>query len=380
MRLPIILGLAALSVWPIAPATAQTGDELVYVGTYTRRASKGIYAWKFQVSPAKATPIGLVGETSNPSFLLVHPNRKYLYAVNEDSRFQGQPAGSVSAFAIDPATGQLTLLNQVSTHSPGPCHLALDKTNKWLFVANYGGGSVTEFPVHADGSLGEDSAFIQHRGSSVDASRQTAPHAHGTFVSPDYRFLLVPDLGLDQVLTYRLDAAKGTLTPGDPPFSKIAPGSGPRHLAFHPNGKWVYVASEMAATVSAFTYDAAHGHLQDLLQTVSMLPQDYGGPKAAAEIAVSPGGNFLYASNRGHDSIAVYAIDAAKGTLTKIDYIMTEGKTPRNFAIDPSGDFIFAANQDSGNVVVFRRNTEKGKAVATGVTLDVANPVCVVFR
>jgi 6-phosphogluconolactonase len=286
----------------------------------------------------------------------------------------------VSAYAIDPANGRLTLLNQMATHSPGPCHLALDKTAKWLFVANYAGGSVTEFPVEPDGSLGENSAFIQHRGSSVDHQRQAGPHAHEVVLSPDNRFLLVPDLGLDEVLTYRLDAAKGTLAPANPPFTKIAAGSGPRHLVFHPNGKLVYLVNELAATVGVYAYDAERGHLDALLQTVPMLPKDYTGAKSAAEIVVSPDGKFLYASNRGHDSIAVFAIDAEKGTLTKIDYIATEGKTPRNFALDPTGDFLFAANQDSGNVVLFRRSVFAGKATAAGLTVDVPNPVCVVFR
>ncbi|MGO9262577.1 MAG: lactonase family protein [Bryobacteraceae bacterium] len=379
MRVPILLGLAAVAAGLIAPAGAQT-DAIVYVGTYTQHSGKGIYAWKFQASPPRLTPLGVVADTSNPSFLIVHPNRRYLYAVNEDNLFQGRPSGAVSAYAIDPANGRLTLLNQMATHSPGPCHLALDKTAKWLFVANYAGGSVTEFPVEPDGSLGENSAFIQHRGKSVDHQRQAGPHAHEVVLSPDNRFLLVPDLGLDEVLTYRLDAVKGTLAPANPPFTKIAAGSGPRHLAFHPNGKLVYLANELAATVGVYAFDAERGHLDALLQTVSMLPNDYTGAKSAAEIVVSPDGKFLYASNRGHDSIAVFAIDAEKGTLTKIDYIATEGKTPRNFALDPTGDFLFAANQDSDNVVLFRRSVFAGKATASGLTVDVPNPVCVVFR
>ena len=361
-------------------ARAQAGEMLVYVGTYTQRAGKGIYAWRFQASPPKAISLGLVAEASNPSFLAVHPNRRYLYAVNEDSLFQGRPSGAASAYAIDPANGKLTLLNQVATHSPGPCHLALDKTAKWLFVANYAGGSITEFPVLADGSLGDDSAFIQHRGSSVDQQRQTAPHAHEVVPTPDNRFVLVPDLGLDEVLTYRFDAARGTLAPGDPPFTRVAPGSGPRHLALHPNGKWVYVLAELTATVALYTFDAARGHLQDLVETVSMLPKDYPGGKSGAEIVVSPGGHFLYASNRGHDTIVVFSIDAQKGTLTKIDYIETEGKTPRNFTFDPTGEFLFAANQDSGNVAVFRRNGATGRATPLGLTMEVPYPVCVVFR
>lgn len=378
-RQAVGIGLAA--AWgPIRRAEAQTGDLLVYVGTYTQHSGKGIYAWRFHQSPPKLTSLGIAVETTNPSFLTIHPNRRYLYAVNEDSLYQNRPSGAVSAFVIDPTNGRLTLLNQVATRSPGPCHLALDKTAKWLFVANYGGGSITEFPVLPDGSLGEDSAFIQHRGSSVDHQRQSAPHAHEVVPTPDNRFVLVPDLGLDEVLTYRLDAARGTLTPGDPPFTKIAPGSGPRHLAFAPSGEFVYVISEMAATVSVYTYDAARGHLRDLVETVSTLPKEFVGTKSDAEISVSASGRHLYASNRSDGTIAVFDVDREKGTLTKIDYIETEGKTPRNFAFDPTGEFLFVANQDSDNVAVFRRNGATGKATPLGLTLEVPNPVCVVFR
>jgi 6-phosphogluconolactonase len=380
MKLPILLGLAAVAAGILDPAGAQNGDRLVYVGTYTQHSGKGIYAWKFQNSPPHLASLGLAADASNPSFLVVHPNHRYLYAVNEDNLFQNRPSGAVSAYVIDPANGRLTLLNQLATRSPGPCHLALDKTAKWLFVANYAGGSVAEFPVAPDGSLGENSAFLQHRGSSVNHERQASPHPHQVVLSPDNAFLLVPDLGLDEVLTYRFDAAKGTLTPANPPFTKVAAGSGPRHLAFHPNGKLVYVINELAATVGVYNYDPEHGHLDALLQTISTLPTDYVGPKSGAEIAVSPDGKFLYASNRGDDSIAVFSIDPEKGTLTKIDYIPTDGKTPRNFSLDPTGDFIFAANQDSNNVVVFRRNTYTGKGTATGLTVDVPNPACVVFR
>jgi len=376
------VGLAALAAL-LVPAGAQTGGSLVYVGTYTQHSAKGIYAWKFQTSPPRLVSLGLEADTSNPSFLLVHPDRRYLYAANEDSMFQGQPSGSVSAYAIDPSSGRLTLLNQVATHSPGPCHLALDRTNRWLFAANYAGGSVTEFPVLPDGSLGENSAFLQHHGSSVDHDHQSGPHPHEIVLSPDNRFLLVPDLGLDEVLTYRLDAKTGRLTPGNPAFTRVAAGSGPRHLVFHPNGKLVYLISEMAATVGVYSYDPDHGHLDALLQTVSTLPDDYLGGRDGAEVALSPDSRFLYASNRGdgtEDNIVVFAIDPEKGTLKKIDYIATGGKTPRHFTLDPTGAFIFAANQDSGNVVVFRRDPSTGKAIATGLTMEVTDPTCVIFR
>ena len=367
---------AALACLPPATA-ARKGEFIAYIGTYTRQNSKGIYAWRFDAATGKLTSIGLVGETSNPSFLAIHPNHRFLYAVNENNTFEGQRAGSVSAFSIDATTGQLKLLNQVSTGGPGPCHVALDKTGKWLFVANYGGGSVAAFPVHEDGSLGKASQFVQHAGSSAIPQRQNGPHAHSANLSPDNRFVLFADLGLDQVLTYRIDQVKGMVTPADP-VTRIEPGSGPRHMAFHPKGKFAYLCNEMSATVTAFSYDAAKGSLREL-QTISMLPKDFTGAKGAAEIVVDPSGKFLYASNRGHDSIAVFSIDSAKGTLTAVDYVPTQGKNPRNFAIDPTGAYLFAANQDSASVVVFRIDRTTGKLTATGDKLDVPFPVCVTF-
>jgi 6-phosphogluconolactonase len=357
--------------------TKGSNEWLMYVGTYTNKQSKGIYAYRFQAS-GKFNPLGLVAETSSPSFLVVDRNQKFLYAANELLKYEGRPAGSISAFAIDAATGQLKLLNKVSSKGAGPCHVSLDETGKWLFAANYDGGSLAVFPVHEDGSLGEASSVIQHTGSSVDRERQSSPHAHSAYVSPNNRFVLVDDLGLDHVMVYHLDAVKGTLTPDDPPFAKLAPGSGPRHLAFGKDGKFVYVLSEMLATVTAFSYNASAGSLAQT-QTISMLPADYTGPKSAAEIFVHPNGKFLYASNREHNSIAIFRIDSGNGTLTAAGRVSTQGKTPRNFAIDPSGAFLLAANQDSSSIVVFRIDQATGALTPTGDNLNVASPVCIVF-
>ncbi|HYW47003.1 MAG TPA: lactonase family protein [Bryobacteraceae bacterium] len=345
---------------------------MVYIGTYTRQNSKGIYAYRFQPSTGKLTEIGLAGETSNPSFLAVHPNKKFLYAANENSN------GTVSAFSIDAATGKLTLLNQVSSKGSGPCHVALDKTGKWLFVANYNNGSAAAYPVQDDGKLGEATATVQHAGSSANRQRQSGPHAHSANLSPDGKFVLYADLGLDQILAYRLDPTKGMDT-ANPVINKVAPGSGPRHFAFGPKGKFAYVCNEIADTVTVFSYEPASGTLKEL-QTVSMVPKDYTGAKSAAEIFVHPNGKFLYASNRGHDSIVVFAIDGRKGTLTPVDWTPTQGKTPRNFAIDPTGGYLFAANQDAGGVVLFKIDKKTGKLTATGDKMNVPFPVCVVFR
>lgn len=353
-----------------APLAAQ--PTLVFVGAYTRPPSKGISAYTFDPSGGQLNSLGLAAETSNPSFLAVHPNQKFLYAANEDS------GGAISAFAINPSSGKLELVNRVSSRGSGPCHVAVDQAGHWLYATNYNSGSVAAFPIRADGSLGDAAGFAQHAGSSVNPQRQRGPHAHSANISPDGRFLLAADLGLDQILVYRLPAEKGSLTPNDPPFAKLAPGSGPRHMAFSRDGRFAYVVSEMLATVTAFRYDAARGRLEEL-QTVSITAADYAGAKSAAEIAVHPGGRFLYASNRGDSTIALFRIDGAKGTLTAVDRTPTGGKTPRSFAIDPTGAWLLAANQDSGNVVLFRIDPESGRLSATGKTMDVASPVCVVF-
>jgi 6-phosphogluconolactonase len=373
-------GLALLAA--AAPRAAQAPDDwIMYVGTYTRAPSKGIYAYRFKGATGEVTPIGTAGlaaETENPSFLAVHPNQRFLYAVNEISRYEGHDAGSVSAFSIDRASGTLTLLNRAASRGGGPCHVSIDRSGKWLFAANYGGGSVAAFPVHDDGTLGEASAFFQHAGASVNKARQSGPHAHGAVVSPDNRFVLVPDLGLDRVFTYRLDPAAGGLAPGEPGFAAIAPGSGPRHVAFRPDGKFAYVLKEMLSAVVAFRYDARRGTLAEL-QTLSTLPEGFSGESSGAEIATHPSGRFLYASNRGHDSIAIFRIDPAKGTLTPVDRVSTQGKTPRSFAIDPSGRFLIAANQNSGTLVIFRIDQATGALTATETAVQVPFPVSVVF-
>jgi 6-phosphogluconolactonase len=357
---------------------AFASEYIVYIGTYTGGESKGIYAYKFDATLGMLTAIGLVAETSNPSFLAVSPSQKFLYAANEVDKADGHPGGAVTAFAVDPKTGKLTLLNRVSTGGSGPCHVSVDATGKCVMAANYGSGSVAAFQVQPDGSLSQSSAFAKHSGSSVDKERQGGPHAHFIAPSPDNRYALVADLGLDQVLMYRLDPRKGTLEGNGPSFVKVKPGSGPRHLAFHPNGRYAYVINEMTSTITALTYDPSRAAMQEF-QTVSTLPSGFNGVNSTAEIAVHPSGKFLYGSNRGHDSIAVFAIDPVKGTLTLVEHESTQGKTPRNFAIDPTGHWLFAANQDSNNIVLFRIDPNTGKLTPSGEKTSVASPVCVTF-
>src|SRR5271165_562187 len=310
---------------------------LVYIGTYTDKssASKGIYAYRFDPATAQLTSLGLAAESANPSFLTIHPNHKFLYAVNETGDYKGQKSGGVSAFAIDRATGKLTLLNEVASRGADPCYITVDRTGKFVLVANYTGGSVAVFPILADGKLGEASAFVQHTGHGTNPERQEGPHAHSIDLSPDNRFAMVDDLGLDELLVYKFDGDKGSLAPNDPPFTKLDAGSGPRHFALRPDGKFAYVISEMGHTVTVFSNDAAGGRLQ-VLQTITTLPKDFTGRNDDAEIAVHPSGRFLYASNRGDDSIAIYAIDQSKGTLTQVGIVPTGGKEPRSFEIDPT--------------------------------------------
>lgn len=353
-------------------------DYFMYVGTYTNKQSKGIYAWQFHPETGKLAPLGLVAETTSPSFLAVHPNRHFLYAVNEVPNYKGEKSGAVSAFAIDRASGKLTLLNTVSSRGAGPCHLALDKKGQCLIVANYSGGSVAAFPVGKDGRLAEATSFFQHSGAVALKERQGGPHAHCVQVSPDNRYALVADLGLDEVLAYRLDASKATLTANDPPFAKLAAGAGPRHLAFHPNGRLVYSINEIQSTVTALSYNAAAGSSREI-QTVSSLPQDFHGSNSTAEIAVHPSGKFVYGSNRGHDSIVVFAVDPGTGRLAVVEHVSTQGKVPRNFALDPTGAFLFAANQNSDNIVVFRIDRASGRLTPAGQVLDAPTPVCVTF-
>lgn len=359
---------------------ASGNDYLAYIGTYTQKNSKGIYVFRLNSSTGKLTPLGLAAETTSPSYLAIHPNHRFLYAVAEVNNFGGQKSGAVSAFSIDRSTGKLTLLNQVSARGSGPCHVMVDPTGKTLLVANYDSGSVAALPVGQDGRLREASAAIQHHGTSVNPERQEGPHAHCINNSPDNRFVLAADLGLDEVLVYRFDPARGSLAPNDPPFGKTPPGAGPRHFAFHPNGRFVYVINEIQCTASTFSYDAQRGALK-LLATVSTVPKDYKVTKddSTAEIRVHPSGKFVYGSNRGPDSIAVFSVDSTTGTLHPIEYVSTQGKTPRGFNIDPTGSYLIAGNQDSDSLVVFRIDQKTGRLTPTGQKLEAYAPVDVEF-
>ncbi len=359
-------------------ALAESTESLVYVGTYTGPKSKGIHAFRFHAKDGRAEAPFLAAETAHPTFLALAPNKRFLYAVGELGTFQGKKAGGVSAFSIDRATGRLDLLNQVSSGGPGPCHLMVDATGKWVLVANYGGGSVALLPIQGNGALGEAVSFHQHQGSSVNTQRQEGPHAHGVTLDAANRVAIVPDLGLDRLMIYRLDAAEGRLTAHDPPHAAVQPGSGPRHLAFAPGGKHAYGINELSSTITVYAFESAKGSLAEV-QTVSTLPEGFDGNNWTAEIEVHPTGKFVYGSNRGHDSIAVFTRDLQRGTLERVANVPTLGKVPRNFAIDPGGAWLWAANQGSDNLVLFRIDPERGLLQPAGVTVDVGAPVCVQY-
>lgn len=371
----LVLGLTTLV------ARAAQRQLLVYVGTYTEHGSKGIYAYHFDSSTGKLTSLGLAAETVAPSFLAVTRGGKFLYAVNELQKYDGQPTGAISAFAIDQKSGKLSLLNQLASRGQDPAHVVVDRTGKYALVANYTSGNVAVFPILKDGRLGEATSFVQHKGHGVNPDRQEGPHAHCIAMSPDNRFAIVADLGLDQLLVYAFDAAKGTLGP-NPQIVKTAPGAGPRHLVFSSNGRFFYVLTEMQSTVVTYSYDAATGSLREL-QNVSALPKNFSGESTGAEIEIDPSGKFLFASNRPSNplggSIAVFAIDQQAGTLTPIEIDSSGGNTPRNFAIDPTGSWLLAANEDSGNIVVFRIDRKTGHLTPTGESVQLSSPVCVKF-
>ena len=370
--------LATLTILSASHATAappESSGIAVYLGTYTGPKSKGIYLSRLDLTSGKLSAPILAAETEQPSFLALHPNRRFLYAVNETGGGR-RGTGQVTAFAIE-ADGKLKQLNQQPSRGSAPCHLVIDRTGKTLLLANYGGGSVAAFPLAADGLLGASTGFIQHTGSSTNPQRQKEPHAHSINLDAANRFAVAADLGLDKVLVYRFDAAKSTLEPNEPPSASVKAGSGPRHFAFHPKGRNADVINELASTVTAFEYDSAKGVLKEL-QNLSTLPRDFSGTSYTAEVQVHPSGKFLYGSNRGHDSIAVFAIEA-NGSLRYIENTLTGGSTPRNFGISPDGKYLLAANQKSDNVVVFRIDSKSGRLTSTGHSLEVPSPVCVKF-
>ncbi len=373
----VVLG-SGVGISSSAAAEGVSPNELlVYVGTYTRGTkSTGIYRCKLNLNTGELQQLGVTSDVDNPSFLTIHPSGKLLYCVNEVGDFDGTSSGAVSAFAISSDDGSLRFLNQQSSGGAAPCHLVVDQTGRHILVANYSGGSVASLPIDPAGKLGEITTLIQHQGSSV-TPRQQGPHAHSINLDSANRYAVAADLGLDKLLVYQFDAQQGTLSANATPGIAITPGSGPRHFTFHPNGRFGYVINEMALTVTALAYNAQRG-VFSTLQTIGTVPDDVDrAGLSTAEIRVHPSGKFLYGSNRGHDSIAVFRITPESGRLALVEIEPTQGKTPRNFFIDPTGTFLLAENQSSGTIVVFRIDQESGALTATGHSVAVPAPVCV---
>ena len=382
LRPCFLLGLAFL------PALLSAAPQYVYVGTYTNyeelpghrhppgETSRGLYGFSFDPQTGALTPLGVAAETRNPTYVTFSPSGKFLYAANEIYRFQGQPAGAVSAYAVDRATGKLTFINQVSARGTGTCYVRTDHAGRNLLAANFGSGSVAVFPLQEDGSLRPASAFVQDTGSGPNP-RQQGPHAHSFNISPDDRFAVEAEFGMDQLIVYHFDGATGALTPATPPSFATQPGAAPRHFTFHPDGKTAYCLDEIDSTLIVLGYDAATGAFRRR-QTLSTLPEGFKGPNTAAEVVVHPSGNFLYASNRGHNSIAVFSVDH-EGRLRPLADVPCGGRTPRGFCVDASGRWLLVANQDTSNVVVFAIDPVTGIPVPTGQRVPVRMPVCVQF-
>jgi 6-phosphogluconolactonase len=369
----LVLGLALSLAAPAPSAAAPAPAPItVYVGTYTNSGSRGIYRFTLDPATGAASEPVLAGETRNPSFLALHPSGRFLYAVGEIESFAGRPTGVVSAFAVA-ATGDLKLLNQQPSEGTGPCHLVVDAGGRNVLVANYGGGTVAVLPIGADGRLAPASSVKAHEGSGPHRERQDKPHAHGIYLDAAGRHAVAADLGADRIFVYRFDAAKGQLQPAG--AAVVEPGSGPRHLAFDASGRHLYAINELTATITLFAYDPDKGALQPL-QTVPTLPEGFAGANTTAEVVLSPDGRYLYGSNRGHDSIAVFVVDKASGKLTPAGHVAAGGAQPRHFAIEPSGRFMLVAHQDSDSIAVFRLDPATGQPVPTGRKLKVAKPVC----
>ena len=353
-------------------------ELLIYVGTYTSGKSEGIYLYRFNLASGELKHVSTTKGVKDPSFLALSLNRRFLYAVNEVEEFENKKSGALSAFAIDQKTGALKLLNQKPTLGGAPCYVVVDKTGKFVLVANYVGGNVAVLPVSGDGSLGDASDLKQGSGSGINTERQEGPHAHCVLLDQSNRFAYACDLGTDKIMIFRFDSRRGKLTPHSTPWAQLKPGAGPRHLTFHPSGKYAYVINELHATITAFANDRSSGNLNEV-QTVATLPPDFTAPNTSADIHISPDGRFLYCSNRGHDSIAAFKIDQRSGELTFVAHESTRGNAPRNFAIDPTGEFLLVANQKSDNIVVFRRDKDTGRLSATGHVAEVPSPVCLKF-
>ena len=361
-----------------ALAAGSDVGELLLIGTQTSGTSKGIYAYQFDAATGELKQLGLAAETSMPTFLALAPGGRNVFAVNEVEEFQGKKSGGVSSFVLDRKTEKLTAVNQVLSRGTGPCHIAVDHTGRCVFAANYSGGSAASYRVDANGHLSEAVSFFQYTGTGPDKARQEAPHAHRVTVSPDNRFVMVNDLGLDLIHIYRLNASTGVLTANDPAAWKATPGSGPRALQFHPNGKWAYCVTEMASTVNVLNWHAGSGALETI-QEIPMSPEGYSGDTAGADIVFDREGRFAYVANRLNDFLATFSVSPTDGKLTLLGRSSCGGKTPRHLALDKSGRWLLVANQVTDNVAVFARDERTGRISKDGKSFPLSRPQCILF-
>jgi 6-phosphogluconolactonase len=385
-RLLVLMPLAIAAVFVailwrftvVMDSAIARADHLVFVGTYTggTTGSEGIYALSFDDATGALTPRGLAAATPSPSFLAISADRRIVFAVNELESYQGAPGGSVTSFAVDAAGARLTALSIQPSRGAHPCHLELDRTGRFLAVANYTGGNYAVLPVGADGRLGPPVAVVAGEGRGP-TSRQEGPHGHAVTFDAANRFLIATDLGIDRVLVYRFDARSGALSPHQPASVALAPGAGPRHFAFHPNGRQAFVINELDSTIASLDWDAASGAFS-VITTVSTLPVGFSAPSSTAEIQVHPNGRFVYGSNRGHDSIAVFSV-AAGGSLGLVEIESTRGRTPRNFTVDPTGRWLLAANQESSTIAVFAIDPSTGALTPVGEPVSSPTPVSILF-
>jgi len=350
-------------------------EQFLIIGTYTGSGSDGIYVYKFNTETGENSFVSSA-KTSNPSYLAVSPNKKFVYAVNENAdSTKFTVTGHVAAFSFDKTAGKLNFINKKESGGKHPCYVSIDKSGKWVIVGNYSSGSLAVLPVKSNGSLDSAIQIIQHEGSSVNSERQEGPHVHATVLNKNNKTLYVPDLGLDKVMLYDLDNKTGKLKEFHIPFVMTEAGAGPRHIDIHPNGKYAYLMEEMTGAVSAYRIEKG-GYLS-LIQNISGLPRDFTGVVGSADIHVSPDGKFLYCSNRGEsNTIGIFSIDASSGELEWIDAQSTMGKTPRNFNFDPTGNFLLVANQNSDEIVIFKRDKKTGLLTDTGKRINVSKPVC----
>jgi 6-phosphogluconolactonase len=376
--------LAKLSAVALAARTRSWANEpgdLLFAASYAKEkdgTNGGIHAFRWDADDGTLASLGLAVSTPQPGFLALSPDHRHLYAVNHVDDYHGENSGSVTSFAVEGSSGRLRRMNTVSSAGASPAKIAVDLTGQAAFVANYGGGSASSYRLLRSGALSQPVCRLQYKGHGANPERQAVPHAHCTTVSPDNRFLLVNDLGLDRISVYHLDPRTAKLTPNDPPFYEALPGSGPRSFAFHPSGKWAYSLNEIANTIDALGWDSERGILSRL-QNISTLPSGYSGSNTAATVVVDSSGRFLYASNRGDNSVAVFSINDRKGTLKAIQHVASGGKTPRHFALDPGNQWLLVANQDSSNLVVFARNLRTGMLTPTGREYALGQPVCLAF-